>query len=74
MLDRAGRALAIKPRPENNALCTLHTRRIQFASAQAIEKVGIDIALVQERSIVEAVVANGEVVLMRRAWLTFQVA
>jgi cobalt-zinc-cadmium efflux system membrane fusion protein len=61
-LDRARRALAVKPRPENNSLCKLHLRRIQFASALAIEKAGVDIAVVQERPIVEAVVANGEVV------------
>ncbi|MBI3465485.1 MAG: efflux RND transporter periplasmic adaptor subunit [Planctomycetes bacterium] len=62
MMDRASRALALRPRPENNAVCKLHERRIQFASVQAVAKAGIDIALVQERPVVEAVVANGEVV------------
>lgn len=61
MLERADRALAVKSRPENNVRCTLHKRRIQFESAEAVEKVGIDIALVQERPVIEAVVANGEV-------------
>jgi cobalt-zinc-cadmium efflux system membrane fusion protein len=62
MRERASRALALKPRPENNSRCALHQRRIQFASLEAIEKTGVDIALVQERPILEAVVANGEVV------------
>jgi cobalt-zinc-cadmium efflux system membrane fusion protein len=61
MLERASRALALRPRLENNSRCVLHQRRIQFASAQAVEKVGIDIAIVQERPIVEAITANGEV-------------
>jgi cobalt-zinc-cadmium efflux system membrane fusion protein len=61
-LDRANRALAVKPRIENNPLCQLHLRRVQFASAAAAEKVGVDIAVVQQRPIVESVVANGEVV------------
>jgi cobalt-zinc-cadmium efflux system membrane fusion protein len=61
MRERASRALALRPRLENNSRCALHLRRIQFASAQAVEKVGIDIAIVQERLIVEAITANGEV-------------
>jgi cobalt-zinc-cadmium efflux system membrane fusion protein len=60
-LDRAGRALALKSRPENNSRCQLHQRRVQFASAKAVEKAGVDIAVVHERPIIEAVVANGEV-------------
>jgi cobalt-zinc-cadmium efflux system membrane fusion protein len=76
MFDRAARALAAKPRPENNALCKLHERRIQFASTESIAKAGIDIALVQERPMLEAVVANGEVVYdeTRMAHLTSRVA
>ncbi|MFO0915887.1 MAG: efflux RND transporter periplasmic adaptor subunit [Pirellulales bacterium] len=62
MLERASRALAAKSRPENNSRCILYTRRIQFASIEAIEKIGVDIALAQEKPIIEAVVANGEVV------------
>lgn len=62
MLERASRALALRPRAENNSLCNLHLRRIQFASVQAVEKSGIDIAVVGERLIVEAAVANGEIV------------
>jgi cobalt-zinc-cadmium efflux system membrane fusion protein len=62
VLDRASRALALKPRAENNSRCTLHQKRIQFASAKAADKVGIDIGVVQERPVIEAVAANGEVV------------
>ena len=36
-------------------------KRIQFASAEAVEKVGVDIAIVAERPIVETIVANGEI-------------
>lgn len=61
-LERAGRALALRPRAENNSLCKLHTRRIQFASAESVEKAGIDIAVVRRHPVIEAVVANGEVI------------
>ena len=46
MLERADRALALRPRQENNSRCRLHMKRIQFASAEAVEKVGVDIAIV----------------------------
>ncbi|HEY2413325.1 MAG TPA: efflux RND transporter periplasmic adaptor subunit [Pirellulaceae bacterium] len=62
MLDRASRALAVKPRAENSSLCRMHLKRVQFASVEAIEKAGVDIAVVQERPIIEAATANGEVV------------
>lgn len=61
MLEQADRALQTRPRPENNSRCLLHERRIQLASTDAVEKLGIDIALVQERPIVEAITANGEI-------------
>lgn len=60
-LDRAQRALAFLPRPENNSKCKLHHRRIQFASQEAVEKVGIDVAPVWEAPVVEAISANGEI-------------
>ena len=60
--ERARRALELVSRPENNSRCELHTRRIQFASVEAADKAGIDIAVVQMRPVLEAVVANGEVV------------
>jgi cobalt-zinc-cadmium efflux system membrane fusion protein len=61
MLERANRAIALRPRPENNSRCSLHMKRIQFASAESVEKAGVDIAIVTERPIVEAIVANGEI-------------
>lgn len=60
--ERADRALALLPRAENNSRCKLHERRIQFVSTEAIEKAGVDIAVVDSRPITEAVIANGEVV------------
>lgn len=76
MLDRASRALAVKPRAENNSLCKLHLKRVQFASAEAVEKAGVDIAIVQERPIIEAATANGELVYdqNRMAHLSSRVA
>src|SRR3954463_12982470 len=44
MVDRANRAVALRPRQENNSRCNLHMKRIQFASTEAVEKVGVDIA------------------------------
>lgn len=61
-LERASRALALRPRAENNSHCQLDQRRIQFASVEAIEKAGVDIAVVNESPVLEAVTANGEVV------------
>src|SRR5262245_55711503 len=61
MLERAHRAIALRPRGENNSRCNLHLKRIQFASLAAVEKVGVDIAIVGERPIVETIVANGEI-------------
>jgi membrane fusion protein, heavy metal efflux system len=62
MLERAQRAIALRPRPENNSRCSLHRKRIQFASTDAVEKVGVDIAIVSEQPIVETITANGEIV------------
>ena len=60
--ERAKRALTLKSRPKNNQGCKLHLRRIQFASREAADKAGIDIALVDRGSIVEAVAVSGEIV------------
>ena len=59
--ERAAGALALRPRGENNSVCQSHLRRIQFASIAAMDKAGVDIAVVNQRPIVEAVIANGEV-------------
>lgn len=60
-LDRARRALAIKPRKKNDPACKLHLRRIQFPSITAVEKAGVDIDLVDRGAIVEAISITGEV-------------
>ncbi|MBL9122403.1 MAG: efflux RND transporter periplasmic adaptor subunit, partial [Planctomycetaceae bacterium] len=61
-LERAQRALALRPRVENNSRCPTYERRIQFASQAAMEKAGVDIAIAVRRPVIEAVPANGEVV------------
>lgn len=60
MLQQANRAIALRPRQENNSRCSLHMKRIQFASVEAVEKVGVDIAIVAERPVMETISANGE--------------
>lgn len=61
-IQRANRALALLPRAENSSRCKLHERHIQFASLAALEKTGVDIAVVAQHPVIEAVVANGEVI------------
>src|SRR5262249_18346503 len=61
-VDRANRALALRPRQENASHCKLRARRIQFASIEAMDKAGVDIAIVSRRPIVEAIDATGEVI------------
>ncbi|HVK13738.1 MAG TPA: hypothetical protein VM597_33650, partial [Gemmataceae bacterium] len=54
-------AIRLLPRAENERDCKLHERRLQFASAEAVKKAGIDIAVVGEQPMGEYLVANGEV-------------
>ncbi|GIW93149.1 MAG: hypothetical protein KatS3mg110_1190 [Pirellulaceae bacterium] len=60
--ERAARALAVRSRPENNPACKLHLRRIQFASAAAAEKSGIDIGLAERGNVIESLRVPGQVV------------
>jgi multidrug efflux pump subunit AcrA (membrane-fusion protein) len=60
-LDRAARALAIAPRATNNSNCTNYQRLVQFASREAMEKAGIQVAPVARQAITEAIVAVGEI-------------
>jgi cobalt-zinc-cadmium efflux system membrane fusion protein len=60
-LERAARALALMPRPQNNSKCKLHQRRIQFASAEAFARAGIEVEPVWRAEMSEYVHANGEV-------------
>jgi membrane fusion protein, heavy metal efflux system len=59
---RADRALALMPRAENGSRCKHYQTRIQFASVEAIEKAGVDIAVVDRAPVLEAIQANGEIV------------
>jgi cobalt-zinc-cadmium efflux system membrane fusion protein len=59
--QRAARALASAPRPENNPVCKNHRRRIQFASLEAVKKSGVDVGLVDRQPIIESVAANGQI-------------
>jgi cobalt-zinc-cadmium efflux system membrane fusion protein len=60
-LHRVERALELMERPKNNPKCPSYRRRIQFASIEAMAKAGVDVDLVEQRPMVEAVVANGEI-------------
>lgn len=60
-LARADRALAFADRAENSSRCRLSKRRIQFASVEAAEKVGIEVEPVWTGAVAEAVSASGEV-------------
>lgn len=59
--QRAARALAAAPRPENNPVCKTYRRRIQFASLEAVRKVGVDVALADRQPIAESIVTNGQI-------------
>jgi len=58
--QRASRALAAGERARNNSKCQLYLRRIQFASADAVEKAGIEVEPAWRAPIVESISANGE--------------
>jgi cobalt-zinc-cadmium efflux system membrane fusion protein len=59
--QRAARALALRPRSENNSRCKSHLRHVQFASREAEELSGVDVQPVGREPIVETISANGEV-------------
>jgi cobalt-zinc-cadmium efflux system membrane fusion protein len=61
-IQRADRALALLPRAENSSRCKHYQTRIQFASIEAIDKAGLDIAVVDQAPIIETINANGEVI------------
>ena len=54
-------ALNFAPRPENNSKCKLQQRRIQFASTEIIERLGIEVTPAKHAPISESVMANGEI-------------
>jgi multidrug efflux pump subunit AcrA (membrane-fusion protein) len=61
-LDQAARAIKLRSRTKNDPGCKMHLRRVQFPSIAAVDKVGIDIGLVDTGPIIESISATGEVV------------
>lgn len=53
-------AIALVARPENNSVNNLHTRRVQFASAESAVKAGVDVDVVFEHPMSDSIAANGE--------------
>lgn len=54
--------LALIARAENNSRNTLHLSRVQFPSAESVIRSGIDVDVVQERPMQDAITANGELI------------
>ena len=61
-LERAARAIAMRPRTKNDPTCKMHLRRIQFPSVATVDKAGIDINLVDRGRVVESVSVTGKIV------------
>lgn len=59
--QRAARALAVAPRPENNPICKNYRRRVQFASLGAMQKAGVAVAVAERLPIVETLPVHAEV-------------
>jgi cobalt-zinc-cadmium efflux system membrane fusion protein len=59
--ERAARALAFTARSENSSKCKLHQRRIQLASQEVVERLGIKMVPVTRAAITESVTAPGEI-------------
>jgi membrane fusion protein, heavy metal efflux system len=55
-------AIAVMARKENNSRNTLHKRRVQFTSDQSATKAGVDVDVVGEQVMSDAIRANGQVV------------
>lgn len=54
------RAISLLDRPVNNSRNTLHTRRVQFISAESVAKSGIEVSVAEERPMSDVITANGE--------------
>ena len=61
-LARAKRALELKERPSNSSKCKISERRLQFASQEVMEKMGVKDDLAWPGPIVEFISASGEIV------------
>lgn len=60
-LERAARALAIRPRRENLTLSRFPGSRIQFASMDAMQRAGVDVEPVERRDVTESISTAAEV-------------
>ena len=59
--DRAARALAFAPRPENDSKCKKHLRRIQLSSDELAARLGIGFAPVARGPVEETITAPAEI-------------
>ncbi len=59
-------------RSENNSRNALYKSRIQFTSAESASRAGVDVDVVQEHAMIDAITANGELVLIRLASLIYR--
>ena len=60
-LERAEKALALRPRRENLELSRLPGSRIQFASIEAMRRAGVDVEPVERRDVTESIRTAAEV-------------
>jgi RND family efflux transporter MFP subunit len=60
-LERARRALSLRPRLENLPISSSPGARIQFASLAAMNKAGVDVEPVERRGVVESLAAAAEI-------------
>ncbi len=67
-------ALMVLDRPENNSRNMLHKRRVQFASAESVQRAGVEVDVVEEQPMQDVLIANGEVIFDPTARGAFVVA
>lgn len=60
-LSRAERAMTMPLSQENNSGCITYTKRIQFASVEAVTQAGVEVELVERRPIEQTVSGSGEI-------------
>ena len=59
--SRAELAMSMPLSKENNSGCLTYLKRIQFASVEAVAQAGVDVELVERRSIEQVVSGSGEI-------------
>ncbi|GHT42097.1 hypothetical protein FACS189443_4720 [Planctomycetales bacterium] len=55
-----GKAVGLINRTENSSRDTLYTKRVQFTTADAVRKAGINVGIANEGAVTETISANGE--------------